>query len=68
MLEMDSDGSTTASTNCLHCHGRGLTKLLNSYSNNKQIVNDSVNLRHSESLNMFHKKIYYKICNSEFYV
>ena len=25
-------------------------------------------LRHSQSLNIFYKKIYYKICNSEFYV
>ena len=50
MLEMDIDGPTTAVTSCLQCHRRDLTKLLKSYSNNKQTVNDSVNLRHSESL------------------
>ena len=47
---MDSAGSTAAVTDCLQCHRRDLTKLLKSYSNNKQTVNDSVNLRHSESL------------------
>ena len=65
MLEMDSYGSTTAATNCLHCHRRDLTRLLKSYS----IINRMwMILRHSESLNIFYKKIYYKICNSEFYV
>ena len=49
MLEMDSDGSTTAATNRLQCHRRDLTKHLKSYFNNKQTVNDSVKLRHSES-------------------
>ena len=41
MLEMDSNGSTTAATNCLHCRRKDLTRLLKSYSNNKQNVNDS---------------------------
>ena len=50
MLEMDSDGSTTAATNCLHCHRKDLTRLLKSYSNNKKNVNDSWTLRISKHI------------------